>query len=208
MMTNHILLAFFWTIYCLLHSILADLIMKKKIKKIMGGSYKYYRLMYSIFAFVSFIAILWFAIRMPSVLLFLRNNFLLIVGIIVGFSGCLIMIACISNICQTWAVLKISRRKIFLINWSLQVCTVTCGILYTQARFFFYGDLLLYYPIYLFSFQILLLPFTHWSVFNSKKKNWCWNLAKIINNTNKKFQSWSLLLKWNDRWQMVDDSAN
>jgi len=113
MMTNHILLAFFWTIYCLLHSVLADLIMKKKIKKIMGGSYKYYRLMYSIFAFVTFIPILWFAIRMPSVLLFLRNNFLLIVGIIVGFSGCLIMIACISKYLPDLSGVKNIAKKNF-----------------------------------------------------------------------------------------------
>ncbi len=95
MVANHILLAFFWIVYCVIHSVMADLTIKEKIKKIMGNADNYYRLIYTIFALVSFIAILWFAILTPSFLLYQRNIFLLLVGIIIGFSGCIIMLACI-----------------------------------------------------------------------------------------------------------------
>jgi len=95
MVANHILLGFFWIAYCVLHSVLADLSIKKKIKRLMGDSYKYYRIIYIIFAFAGLGCILWYVIQMPSFLLYEVNIFLLIVGIVIGFSGCLIMIACI-----------------------------------------------------------------------------------------------------------------
>jgi len=95
MLLNHILLACFWIVYCLMHSVLADLTIKEKVEKILRKSYKYYRLMYAIFAFVSLIAILLFAILMRSFLLYQGKTFLLIIGIIIGFPGFLIMIACI-----------------------------------------------------------------------------------------------------------------
>jgi protein-S-isoprenylcysteine O-methyltransferase Ste14 len=95
MAANHILLGFFWIVYCVIHSVLADLSIKKKIKKIMGKSFKYYRLIYIIFAFASLGYILGYVIQIPSLLLYEVDNFLLIVGIVIGFSGCLIMIVCI-----------------------------------------------------------------------------------------------------------------
>jgi protein-S-isoprenylcysteine O-methyltransferase Ste14 len=95
MIANHFLLAFFWIVYCVVHSLLADLSIKEKLKKIMADSYKYYRLIYTIFAFASFLAILWFAILIPSFWLYQPKIFLLIIGILTGFCGCMIMIACI-----------------------------------------------------------------------------------------------------------------
>ncbi len=95
MTTRHILLGFFWIAYCVIHSVMADPSFKKKIQRIMGDSYKYYRVIYIIFAFASLAMMLWYATQMPSVVLYRVNIFLLILGLVIGFSGCLIMLACI-----------------------------------------------------------------------------------------------------------------
>ncbi len=113
MAANHILLGFFWIAYCVLHSVLADLSIKKKLIILMGDSYRYYRIIYIIFAFASFTFILWFAIQMISFLLYQTNLFLLVIGIMIGFSGCIIMIACIIKYLPNFSGVKNISAKNF-----------------------------------------------------------------------------------------------
>ncbi|MFN2438055.1 MAG: isoprenylcysteine carboxylmethyltransferase family protein [Chitinophagaceae bacterium] len=113
MVANHILLAVFWILYCIVHSVFADLTIKKKIKKIMGKSFKYYRLIYTIFAFVSFIALLWFGVSVSSFLLYKRNNSLIIAGMLIAFFGLIIMIACILTYLPKLSGIKNITKKNF-----------------------------------------------------------------------------------------------
>jgi methanethiol S-methyltransferase len=97
MVIDHFLLGFFWTVYCVLHSVLASLSFKRKAERWMGSSYKHYRLLYTIFAFVGLVAIVWFQVTMDSHYFYSQNIITNIVGAILGLSGIIIMGICISK---------------------------------------------------------------------------------------------------------------
>ena len=94
-MTQHIILAFLWIVYCVLHSVLADLKVKASAKNRFPGAFKYYRLFYTLFALFGFIAIVLFQITMDSPLLFVQQAWIYWTGIIVLISGAVIMLVCI-----------------------------------------------------------------------------------------------------------------
>jgi protein-S-isoprenylcysteine O-methyltransferase Ste14 len=94
MILNHIILAMLWIIYCILHSLLASNRMKKKVQRRMKN-YKWYRLWYTLFAFVSLILLLYYQIKMPTLRLFEFNSFIFIAGIVLSFLGGMLMLVCI-----------------------------------------------------------------------------------------------------------------
>jgi protein-S-isoprenylcysteine O-methyltransferase Ste14 len=57
-LSYHLILALGWMLYAFLHSFLADSRVKSKIAAGMGAGYKYYRLLYSIFAAITIVIIL------------------------------------------------------------------------------------------------------------------------------------------------------
>ena len=69
MISQHILLALLWILYGLLHSWLAGISFKQKAKQWMKDQYQYYRIYYTVFAFVTFAAILYYQIQLTSPLL-------------------------------------------------------------------------------------------------------------------------------------------
>lgn len=106
MFRDHVLLAILWIAYCLLHSILADLSIKKKISLAARGLFRYYRLFYTVFAFAGLAGILYFLYFLESPLLFLLDLPILILGIFISFSGVVLMIICISKYFFTLSGLK------------------------------------------------------------------------------------------------------
>ena len=93
MLFSHIILAMLWIIYCVLHSVLASERLKKRLRQI--KNFKWYRLGYTIFAFVFLAGLLYYQIRIPAIELFIINNFLLVAGIVICFSGLVVMAICI-----------------------------------------------------------------------------------------------------------------
>lgn len=69
LMTNYIILALFWCMYCALHSILAASKMKCILEKITGKFFRYYRLSYSIFFLITLAGILYYQYSFKSILL-------------------------------------------------------------------------------------------------------------------------------------------
>jgi protein-S-isoprenylcysteine O-methyltransferase Ste14 len=94
MILNHIILAMLWIIYCVLHSVLASEGLKRKLRLQMKN-YKWYRLWYTLFAFVFLGIVLYYQISIPTIKLFAASNLLLIAGSIICFSGILLMAICI-----------------------------------------------------------------------------------------------------------------
>jgi protein-S-isoprenylcysteine O-methyltransferase Ste14 len=97
MLIDHIILAFLWIIYCVLHSVFAATGVKEKIKRGMSKHYKYYRILYTIFSFLFLVAIIYFQLSLPTRQIFQLSAGIIIVGIIISFSGLWLMIICINK---------------------------------------------------------------------------------------------------------------
>lgn len=94
MVLNHIILAMLWTIYCVLHSVLASEGLKRKLRQRMSN-YKWYRLWYTLFAFVFLVVVLYYQISIPTIEVFAASNLLLVAGGIICSFGIVIMAICI-----------------------------------------------------------------------------------------------------------------
>jgi methanethiol S-methyltransferase len=92
---EHWLLLGLWILYCLVHSIFAINPVKRSIQKILGKRSKFYRPVYSIFALLSLILILWYQFSIRSKQLFFLAMLRFIPGIVLALPGILIMIICI-----------------------------------------------------------------------------------------------------------------
>ena len=97
MIIQHLILAFLWIIFCVLHSVFADSRVKKNFNKLLGRYFVYYRLFYTIFAFLTFGIILFYQFSIFSPLLFSQHSLTTIAGVIIAGSGLIIMIICIKK---------------------------------------------------------------------------------------------------------------
>jgi protein-S-isoprenylcysteine O-methyltransferase Ste14 len=95
MIGPHIILALSWISYCILHSVFAASSFKRLAERCMHGHYKLYRLYYTLFAAISFVAIVIYQVTMTSYKLFLPTTGSLIVGVVVALLGLAVMCACI-----------------------------------------------------------------------------------------------------------------
>jgi len=94
---QHLILAVGWIFFCVLHSLLASISLKQWLAKSWGPAFKYYRLYYSLFAFISFAAILAYQIFLPSPFIFSPNLISYATGILIGVAGLAIMAVCIKK---------------------------------------------------------------------------------------------------------------
>jgi protein-S-isoprenylcysteine O-methyltransferase Ste14 len=113
MLLNHIILAMLWIIYCALHSLLASEWLKKKLRQQMK-TYKWYRLWYTLFAFLFLVVVLYYQIIIPAHKLFSINGFILMAGSVLCFSGLVMMAICIRKYFMNLSGL----RSLFIENFS------------------------------------------------------------------------------------------
>lgn len=97
MNTQHWFLISLWILYCVLHSFLADVDVKHAIENRMGKIFKFYRLVYSIFAAVSLIGILWYQLSLNSFYLFSSSYFTYVLSLILTLPGLIVMVICIKK---------------------------------------------------------------------------------------------------------------
>lgn len=96
MILNHVVLAFSWILYCVLHSVLAAPKWKVKLRRHLRQGQRY-RLWYTILSFVLLVPIIWFQLRMPTVRLIEPGKFISAAGIFIGAGGLLLMAVCIKK---------------------------------------------------------------------------------------------------------------
>lgn len=94
---QHWQLLFLWVMYCTIHSLLAENTVKNYIQNFIGIGFKYYRPMYSIFAFITLALLLWFQFSIKSSWLFTPSIYTYLPGIIAGLTGLSIMTICINK---------------------------------------------------------------------------------------------------------------
>lgn len=97
MLGNHVLLGLLWIVYCVLHSLLAGLGFKNRLKRMLGTSYKFYRLFYTLLSFVFLVALLYYQVTLPTTTLYKVSAPVLITGTVLGLSGLLLMLICIKK---------------------------------------------------------------------------------------------------------------
>ncbi len=91
----HIILGFLWLGFCALHSLLASPKVKKIAERLLRQQFKFYRLYYSLFAFISLVSILLFLLNTPSVFLYKKTLLSNISGSVIGLGGLTVMFICI-----------------------------------------------------------------------------------------------------------------
>lgn len=97
MLLQHVLLAIVWTVYCVLHSVLADLRVKNWVQQKAGKSFRYYRLFYTLFAAIALAALVLYQFSMTSLDVYRPTIFTNIVGGLVAVSGLAVMVICIQK---------------------------------------------------------------------------------------------------------------
>lgn len=97
MLLNHILVAAVWILYCVLHSVLASITIKKWVQQKTGKVFRYYRLFYTLFAFLSLAAVIYFQLSIKSVYLFDPTVLSNLLGSITALLGLGLMLVCIKK---------------------------------------------------------------------------------------------------------------
>ena len=82
MLLQHILLVTFWFLFAFSHSILACEKCKQYMQVIMGKSYKYYRILYSCFSFISLGIIVTYHLTLTTVLLWSVQTIQIILALV------------------------------------------------------------------------------------------------------------------------------
>ena len=106
MVKEHILLALFWVVYGVLHSVLANTGVKDWFSRRMGRGFVHYRLFYSLFALLTFMAILSYQLRIASPLLYTGFFSLKVLGALLTLVGMSIMLYCIRKYFMSLSGLK------------------------------------------------------------------------------------------------------
>ncbi len=88
----YIILSFKWMVFYVLHTLLASMKIKRKLRLVMGSSYKWYRLGYSIFSFVFILIILFYSATIPIVYALVPSEFLTYLGFVFAGIGTMICV--------------------------------------------------------------------------------------------------------------------
>lgn len=113
---EHWILIFYWLLFGVIHSLTAAALFKKNMELLTGSLFKYYRVSYSLIAFISLYLILKFQFSIVSAALPFLNYFKFITGVLLGIPGIVIMVFCIRKYFY-----KLSGIAIFDDNKDLQV---------------------------------------------------------------------------------------
>jgi methanethiol S-methyltransferase len=95
MVAHHIILAILWIIYGVLHSVLAATTVKKWAQHTLHIPPAYYRILYTIFAFVSLALLVWFQLSLRIIEVFPTSLFSFFAGLLIGIPGLVLMAVCI-----------------------------------------------------------------------------------------------------------------
>ena len=97
MLLNHIILAILWIAYGVLHSVLASVSVKQKMRHLLGDRFKHYRLAYTVFAFLSLVAVVWYQVTIETIRFYKPGFLIVALGYLVTITGFGIMLTCIKK---------------------------------------------------------------------------------------------------------------
>ncbi|MEJ7674138.1 MAG: isoprenylcysteine carboxylmethyltransferase family protein [Chitinophagaceae bacterium] len=120
MNTQHWLLLILWILYGVVHSFLANVIVKQSIQKNMGKLFRYYRICYSLFALVTLMLLLWYQFSMRSIWLYSLAIIRYGVSLIFIVPGIIIMVKCIRKYFFDLSGIQSFQKDKPAINYTLQ----------------------------------------------------------------------------------------
>ena len=91
MIAHHIILAILWIVYGVLHSVLAATTVKQWVQHALHIPPAYYRIIYTIFAFVSLALLVWFQLSLRIIEVFPTSWFSFFAGLLIGIPGLVLM---------------------------------------------------------------------------------------------------------------------
>jgi protein-S-isoprenylcysteine O-methyltransferase Ste14 len=161
MLNSHLILATAWILFCALHSVFASSAFKQWAAHRMGAQYKYYRLYYTLFAVISFAAIIIYLLVMNSNRLFTTTKLTIISGIGVASTGFAIMSICIAKYFMQLSGLKgLIHSKT---NNELMITGIHKVVrhpLYSGTFIFIWGLLILFPSLSLFISDTIITLYT------------------------------------------------
>jgi protein-S-isoprenylcysteine O-methyltransferase Ste14 len=92
---NHIILASLWVLYCVLHSLLASISVKNRVRQLAGKNFRYYRLFYTLFAALFLVLLVYYQLSLQSEKLFQLTVPTILLGAVLGLTGLGLMAICI-----------------------------------------------------------------------------------------------------------------
>lgn len=95
---SYMILVVLWVLFYFLHSFLASLNIKRKIKGLMGRQYIWYRLLYSVFALFHLLIIMIYAAGIPQSILFDKSPFLTYLGYMGAAFGTIILVRSLKHL--------------------------------------------------------------------------------------------------------------
>lgn len=191
MLLNHILVAAVWILYCVLHSALASITIKQWVQQKAGKSYRYYRLFYTLFAFLSLAAVIYFQVSIESVYLYERTVISNLLGISTALAGLGLMLVCIKKYFLSLSGLKSLYQEAH--SAELMIAGVHRYMrhpLYTGTFLFIWGLWLLFPSLSLFITDVVITVYTVYAIrleeaklvqeFGEKYREYQQNVPKLI----------------------------
>ena len=142
---QHWFLLILWIMYCVTHSLLADIRLKSKFETLLGTNYKYYRICYSIFAAITLAMVLCFQISLESIQLFHFPIFQYAGGFLLCLPGAYIMIVCIKKYFYELSGIQVLQDK------KQEVTLRQDGVHSIVRHPLYFGTLLFVLGLFLFS---------------------------------------------------------
>lgn len=173
MNTQHLVLAILWILYCVLHSGLASLQWKAQVKIWMGNNFRYYRLVYTLFAFASLAGVIAYQLQIDSSALFATTLFTQIVGSLVFILGLIIMAICIRKYFMHLSGLKSLYLNDEQAANQLQVSGIHRFVrhpLYLGTFMTIWGLWLLFPQLSLLIANVIITLYTVWAIGLEEKK--------------------------------------
>jgi protein-S-isoprenylcysteine O-methyltransferase Ste14 len=97
MLKAHLILAVLWILFGVLHSVFASLTIKERFANAFPKQTKYYRLLYTLFAFLTFGLVIGYQLQLLTRFILERSGLSNAIGTIITITGLAIMIICIKK---------------------------------------------------------------------------------------------------------------
>ncbi|HVF97256.1 MAG TPA: isoprenylcysteine carboxylmethyltransferase family protein [Flavisolibacter sp.] len=171
MLLNHVVLALLWTLYGVLHSVLAGLRVKQFFAKHMGRHYKHYRLAYTVFAFVTFALIIWYQVSIESFNLFKPTLFSRLAGGLVAAAGLSLMLICIKKYFMGLSGLRsLLQEEVYTELLISGVHRYVRHPLYLGTFLFIWGSFLLFPTLSILITDVVITAYTMFGMQLEEKK--------------------------------------
>jgi protein-S-isoprenylcysteine O-methyltransferase Ste14 len=161
MVTSHIVLGLGWILFCALHSIFAASKFKQIAERRMGRHYKFFRLYYTVFSFLSLAAIMILLFKMPSYQLFRSTAITIIIGsILVAFGGGIMCMCIIKYFMQLSGLKELFENRTSSGLMITGIHKIVRHPLYAGTFIFIWGLLILYPYLSLLISDVVITIYT------------------------------------------------